>query len=46
MQTVCHRGIAVGLDHPAVWIDRGEQIVRDRSTFLPMPISRPIACGI
>jgi len=29
MQTVRHRGLAVTVDHPAAWIDRGNQIVRD-----------------
>src|SRR5262245_6442491 len=29
MQTVRHRGLAVAVDHPAAWIDRGHQIVRD-----------------
>src|SRR5262245_41086802 len=29
MQTVRHRGLTVSVDHPAAWIDRGSQIVRD-----------------
>ena len=29
MLSVRHRGLAVSVDHPAAWIDRGAQIVRD-----------------
>jgi hypothetical protein len=29
MQSVRYKGITVAVPHPAVWIDRGEQIVRD-----------------
>jgi hypothetical protein len=29
MQTVRHQGLAIALDHPALWIDKGVQIVRD-----------------
>jgi hypothetical protein len=29
MLTVRHRGLAATVDHPAAWIDRGQQIVRD-----------------
>jgi hypothetical protein len=29
MQSVRHRGLAVTVDHPAAWLDRGSQIVRD-----------------
>ena len=29
MKTVRHRGLAVTVDHPAAWIDRGREIVRD-----------------
>jgi hypothetical protein len=29
MQAFCHQGFAVSASHPAAWIDRGEQIVRD-----------------
>jgi hypothetical protein len=29
METVRHRGLTVRIDHPAAWVDRGPQIVRD-----------------
>ena len=29
MPTVCHKGFRIAVEHPAVWVDRGERIVRD-----------------
>jgi hypothetical protein len=29
MPSICHKGYCVALEHPAVWVDRGERIVRD-----------------
>jgi hypothetical protein len=29
MPTVCHKGYRVAVEHPAVWVDRGERIVHD-----------------
>jgi hypothetical protein len=29
MQTVSHKGFAIAVEHPAVWVDKGDQIVRD-----------------
>jgi hypothetical protein len=29
MPIVCHKGYRVAVEHPAVWVDRGERIVRD-----------------
>src|SRR4051794_6974282 len=29
MTAVCHKGIRIAVEHPAVWIDRGERIARD-----------------
>jgi hypothetical protein len=29
MHTVCYKGFTVAADHPALWIDKGDQIVRD-----------------
>lgn len=37
MQVVRHQGLAVAVDHPAVWIDKGEQIVRDLIDVLAHP---------
>ncbi len=37
MHCVRHRGLAIALDHPALWIDKGEQIVRDVVDVLTHP---------
>ena len=37
MQVVRHNGLSVAVEHPAVWIDRGEQIVRDLVDVLAHP---------
>jgi hypothetical protein len=37
MLAVRHRGFTVAADHPAVWIERGEQIVRDLIDVLTHP---------
>ena len=29
MTVVCHKGYRIAVEHPAVWVDRGERIVRD-----------------
>ncbi|HEY2413515.1 MAG TPA: hypothetical protein VGI40_14795 [Pirellulaceae bacterium] len=29
MPTVSHRGYRIAVEHPAVWVDRGERIIRD-----------------
>jgi hypothetical protein len=29
MQTIRHRGLTVAIDHPALWIEKGDQIARD-----------------
>jgi len=29
MPVVCHKGFRIAVEHPAVWVDRGERIVRD-----------------
>jgi hypothetical protein len=29
MPSVSHRGICIAIEHPALWVDKGEQIVRD-----------------
>lgn len=41
MQAVCHQGFAVSADHPAVWIDRGQQIVRDLIEIFARPDITP-----
>jgi hypothetical protein len=37
MPTVHHRGITVAAEHPALWIDKGDQIVRDLIDVLTHP---------
>jgi hypothetical protein len=29
MHTVCYKGFTIAAEHPALWIDKGDQIVRD-----------------
>jgi hypothetical protein len=29
MTVVCHKGMRIAVEHPAVWVDRGERIVHD-----------------
>jgi hypothetical protein len=37
MTTVRYQRITIGIEHPAVWIDKGEQIVRDLVAVLTHP---------
>lgn len=37
MHTVRHQGMTVDIEHPAVWIDKGQQIVRDLIEVLGHP---------
>ena len=37
MQTVRHHGVTVAIDHPALWIDKGDQILRDLVEVLNHP---------
>ncbi len=37
MHCVHHRGLVIALDHPALWFDKGEQIVRDLVDVLTHP---------
>jgi hypothetical protein len=37
MHCVHHRGLVIALDHPALWFDKGEQIVRDLVDLLTHP---------
>ena len=37
MPSVSHRGICVAMEHPALWVDKGEQIVRDLIDVLTHP---------
>lgn len=41
MQVVSHRGMTVGIEHLAAWIDRGDQIVRDLIDVLTHPAITP-----
>src|SRR5262245_18341866 len=35
MPLVRHNGFAIAVDHPAMWVDGGEQIVRDLVEIMP-----------
>src|SRR5581483_8056047 len=37
MQIVRHNGFVVSVEHPAAWVDRGEQIVRDLIDVMTHP---------
>jgi hypothetical protein len=41
MSGVCHCGFAISVEHPAVWIDKGEQIVRDLVEIFSHPEITP-----
>jgi hypothetical protein len=41
MPGVCHLGFAVSVEHPAVWIDKGERIVRDLIEIFAHPEITP-----